>query len=473
MSNAFPAVTGYPASLWTCIRSTMVYASVTLDTLTGQAASSLAMTVADSMRNARDSLDAFQLAAAAGQGYANISLVLAFPLAITARQLALVTARIQALQAFALQVPLLLPTPGVPSTLLPNGKPSIADPGFLEYLMAFTAEALPSGTTAANLPATAQEEADAWVALANVAAPQVSGATLNEINYMASVAQTVATAILHVTISSAADLLTTWNTLVSIPAIMSYSDAGANDPTSAAAQQISVIRLLLGENLAAFNLLDVVLRQQPPQQVQLATVRQNDSLMAMAARELGNFELWYSIAQINNLVPPFIASVRMQGVAIPGDQLYMPTGPVPSGTPQTPPQYEQAFLGVDIYYGPINQDMLPWTGDLQTIAGYNNLAFSLGRRLQTPLGSLIYHLNFGSRIPAAIGGVTTSGFVGTLKAYATSAVLTDARVAQVVSVTATVLANYAINLQATALPKGIGQFSVQVVQSFTPAQVPG
>ena len=471
--TAFPAVTGYVSSIWSAVRASMVYANTALATQTGQQAQSLASTVAATMRNARDCVDASTLALAAAQGFSSLNLILAFSLPITNRQLELITARILSLRTFALTLPLILPTPAPAASVLPNGVAAVPDPGFIEFLLNFTGETVPSGLTAASLPATAQEEAEAWAALVTAsAAVQSNGSTQNEISYMALTTQAVATALSHVAVSTELSLLTAWNTLAVVPALMGYATAGANDPTSSSAQQISVIRDIICQTLDQFNELTVILREQPPQQVKLATVRQNDSLMAMAARVLGNFELWTQIAAINNLRPPYIAATRSTGVAVMGDQLYMPTGPVPSGTPQTPPQYEVSFLGVDIYYGPFGQDMLPWTGDLQTIAGYQNLALSLGRRLQTQLGTLIYHLNYGSRIPAAIGAPITQNIVGNLKAYAMSAVLTDQRVAQVLNVSAQVLTSYAINLSISALPKGIGQFGVDVVQLFTPPQVP-
>jgi phage baseplate assembly protein W len=134
----------------------------------------------------------------------------------------------------------------------------------------------------------------------------------------------------------------------------------------------------------------------------------------------------------------------------------MPGGFAPSSvpSPQGASQYENMFLGTDFFYGPINQDMLPWTGDIQTIVGNQNLAFSLGRRLQTTLGSLIYHPEFGSRIPPTIGSVTTQNTVGSIEAYGVSSLLGDQRVARVLSINATVLTSYAIRVTFTVLPQG-------------------
>jgi phage baseplate assembly protein W len=114
--------------------------------------------------------------------------------------------------------------------------------------------------------------------------------------------------------------------------------------------------------------------------------------------------------------------------------------------------------------------MLTWTGDFQVISGYQNLAFSLGRRLQTALTSLIYHPDFGSRIPPEVGTITDASIAGVLQAYTTSCLLSDPRVAKVVSVAVTMQAsNTGFEITAVVLPNGLGASQVTVNQVFGPA----
>jgi phage baseplate assembly protein W len=198
--------------------------------------------------------------------------------------------------------------------------------------------------------------------------------------------------------------------------------------------------------------------------------------MSIAARQLGDYSKWQQIANINGLLPPYFAAVPTPNMVSPGQQLYLPTDGIPANVvpAQGAASYEISFLGYDIFYGALNQDMAPWTGDFVTISGYSNLAFSLGRRLQTPLGNLIYHMDFGSRIPPEVGNILTQDTVGHIGAFAVSAVLSDPRVQQVVSVNAQALTNQGVSVSLVALPKGQTNSSgsgVPVGVSFTPSQI--
>jgi nucleoid-associated protein YgaU/phage baseplate assembly protein W len=454
-ASSFPAVGGYIGSIWAADRSSLAYVNSTLPSLGPQAQLVLAEALAETFRNSRDAIDAFILSQSAVRGFTILNPTLEFPSGLPSATLAYIENRLSALQSFAVFSGMLPPNPSAnPPAVLATGDPAVADPFFLEYLAGFSAEAPPVGLTVDTFVASAYAESAAWTAYGVALSGVVSGQAINEINYMAKASSDAAYILSNTNqISSGIDITTAWNQLVALPAIMRYTASDANDPTSIISQQTACMRNLICTVLYNAYALVVSLRSSLPAVVSTVTVRNNDTLMSIAARALGDYTLWQTIAQANSLVPPYIAKTSSPGVAGWGQSLYLPTS---SGTPSgiTPASYESTYLGTDIWYGPINQDMLPWTGDLQTISSYQNLAFSLGRRLQTTLGNLIYHIDFGSRIPPEIGSVLTTNTTGYLKAYAQSALASDPRVADVLSVTVTVLDNYVITLAGTVLPNG-------------------
>lgn len=217
--------------------------------------------------------------------------------------------------------------------------------------------------------------------------------------------------------------------------------------------------LTIAQQLALFLL---VLRQPTASNINLARVQQNDNLMDVAARALGDFEQWQNIAATNNLRPPYTAAAKDAGVAPYGSDLVMPTTGAQVSPVGQPPSYLTNFLGVDLYLGPINQIMLPWRGDFQSIAGYSNLAQALGRRLQTALKSLLYHTDYGSLLPSEAGTVQSQIEAGRIAAFGKSALLADPRVASVISATAQILPNGQVSFQGVVQPRGFGAQSVAV-----------
>ncbi len=469
MSNTFQAVTPYVASVWSCAYNSLAYANATLSTLSSSAELTLAKALAQTLRNSRDAIDANQLAVASATGYMVLGPTLAIPSGLDPTTLAYIQKRLIALQSFAIALQNLQPVPAAtPSAVLSTGNPALADPLLLEYMVNFSAESAPEGLTASNFVINAQNEADAWSSYATALQGKAPNSAVDQITYMAAASQLVADSVSNVSISPNADVIAAWNGMVALPAIARYSSGDATDPTSSGSQQTAVIKYVIGQSLYNTYVLVVNLTQAVPSVVNTVTVRNNDSLMAIAARTLGDYTQWQTIAQANNLIPPYIAATSSAGVAGWGQQIYLPTS---SGTPTTvpPAAYEATFLGTDFWYGSINSDMLPWTGDLLTISGNQNLAFSLGRRLQTTLGTLIFHSDFGSRIPPEVGNITTQDTAGQLGAFVQSALSSDNRVAQVLSVNVTVLASYAINIASTVLPKGLtGNYSVSVNANLNP-----
>ena len=120
------------------------------------------------------------------------------------------------------------------------------------------------------------------------------------------------------------------------------------------------------------------------------------------------------------------------------------------------------FLGIDIYIGPINGPMPAWTGDFQTIAGYANLSWALGRRIQTTQGTLIYSPTYGSRIPPEVGAVQTAQTAGHVTAFGVSALQADPRVASVPNATTQIVSGGLVSFSANVQPNGFQNALVSV-----------
>jgi hypothetical protein len=212
----------------------------------------------------------------------------------------------------------------------------------------------------------------------------------------------------------------------------------------------------------------LILRKPQTSQINLTTVLVGETLMDIAARTLGNFELWPQIAALNNLIPPYTGSVGGSGIAAWGSQIVLPNSNTAQSATGSEPSYLSNFLGVDMYVGPINGSMPPWAGDFQTIAGYANLAWAVGRRLQTTLGTLIYHSGYGSRIPPEVGNIQTNQTAARITAFGKSAILSDPRVQSVIQASSALLPLGEIAFQAKIQPAGFGTNPVLVNETISP-----
>lgn len=464
--TALNAVSTYPASVWNAVLNSLTYGQGALPAFQAAQGLSLVQALASTFRNARDALDAWILGYYSARAYSIIAQALALPLGLSPATLTLVQARMGALQSFAVAMTTLQPSPvASAANTLAAGNPAVPDPKLLDYLCGFSAEVVPAGLSVANFAVRAQAMATAWAEFAAAAAaalPGTSGFIASEISYMAAASQGVANSIANAPPGTNANVTTAWNVMAALPAIAVFVTGDSSDPTSATAQQLAVMRLVLCGLVAQVYVTVVNMLLAVPNVLQTTTVLAGDTLMKIAAREMGDYTRWQALAALNGLMPPYVAATASPGVAGVGSQIYIPTGSTASTVPgeqQPASQYENSFLGVDIFYGPTTSDMLEWTGDLQTIIGYQNLAFSLGRRLQTPLESLIYHGDFGSRIPGEIGNIQigTGGsqpLVGSIEAYGQSSLLGDQRVARILSVVARVLSNQFVSVAFTVLPQG-------------------
>lgn len=466
---------GYSGVVWSAIRATFVYATENLNTTDPQQTKALARAIAATLKNGVYAIDVGLLFEGLNLAFSNLAQLIPLQINVDAATLHFMQNRVTALQLSSLSVKNLRVQPLPVATQLFNNKPAIPDPGYVEWLYGFNFETPPSGLTVSNFTSQAQAAADTWTTIATALRTQglvYSGTLYNLVTLMGQAAQEVADLVLNVALPSQADTTQLWNQLVVMPTVTKVSDAIMNDPTSQTSQSTAVARLVTLNGLQQFNQLIVSLREVVSAQLRLGTVRQGDTLMSFANRELSDYTAWRAIAQLNGLEPPYISPVPGAKVASPGQQIFLPPPNSESVlAPQTGPvaSYITNYLGVDIYLGPLNQPMFIWTGDYQIISGYENLSLSLGRRLQTTIGQLMYHATFGSRIPPEIGSVASQDLADVLVEYTKSAVLSDPRVNKVVACTAELLGNYSVAVNVVVLPNGLGQEEVTVNEVIGPA----
>jgi hypothetical protein len=472
---------GYPGRVWaTCLASINALQQKLASGPVAADSESMALATFQTLVNGLNSINAFRYQQAWQIEALNIGEVRGLSIALDPTSSVPLAARSKALTLAAAAMSDIIPastTFGVPSVVLAQGLPAIPDPGLLEFYQGFAFETAPGGLTTDNLVSSAQSVADAFGTLASeVKAGQGFFLTqaYDTLLRLQDTQQSVANLLDNIASSpfsvsgfvSSDQTTAMWNQLSALPALLIDAAILSNAPFSLANQQAAVIRNAIITAMQQIAVFLLILRKPTTQQINVATVQSGDNLMDVAARSLGDFEQWSAIAEVNGLIPPYVSSVPGSGVTSPGQKLLMPTGGVAVSPVGTAPNYLINFLGVDFYVGPINQPMPPWTGDFQTIAGYQNFAWALGRRLQTPLGALIYHGDYGSRIPGEVGNVQTNNEAQRVAAFGKSALLADPRTASVPSATATFGPNQSVQFQGDVIPQGFGADPVSLNETI-------
>lgn len=417
--------------------------------------------VYQTLRNAVDAVSAYAVAEAWRAEIVALQGIQILPITLSTATAAFFNARIAAYVAAEAALRNILPIadPSKAANQLALSVTAVPDMSLLEFYMTFDFEVPPTGiSTSFNFLLAAQNAASAWSMVAT-AVSTLQGTTITQAYDTAirqfECAQT-AVNLMDAFVSGplAGDPSGNWNVMVTAPALLADAMVLGSAPYSVANQQSGVIRYALISMLNSLEFLLVSLRQPATAVANLGTLYNNDTLLDFAARTTGNFANWRDVATANALQPPWTGP---NGAPY-GGQLQIP---VPGSPPPTPgvafPTYAANVLGTDIYIGPINGDMPKWTGDFQLVTGYSNLAISLGRRLQTTLGTLIYHNDFGSRIPPEVGNVQDNATAQHIAAFGVSALSSDPRVGNIISATATIVPNGLGEVNFNALVQPIGQ----------------
>ena len=170
--------------------------------------------------------------------------------------------------------------------------------------------------------------------------------------------------------------------------------------------------------------------------VRRVETRLDDTLPAIALRELGDAARWPDLASLNNLLPPYItADMALAGPRVLfGGQPIMVPAPAPAPSGVTDPA---AVFGTDValVHGQIADD---GAGDLLTVSGAPNLKQALGNRLQTRPGGLLRHPEYGCRAAEVLGQGAGQVSVQLAAAFVAKAVRSDPRVASAENASATV-----------------------------------
>lgn len=488
---------GYPAQIWGACWQALSWLSAQLaaaPSVSPAAALETPVTaVFATLWNGLAALSAWQTGAVLTTESQNFNLIQSLPTGLDTSTQSYIQARVGACTTAAIQISALPPVISLLNVAGPlaAGKPVIADPMFLEWCMTFAGEAAP---TSAPLPGSAQTAANAWLSVAN-AIFVLQGSVLSP-SYDAAMRQyraaSVIATILQQTqsggfnsvdltsppipltddlgnpitddlgniiyISGGTTGTSTWSTTVALPTLLLTAGSLAAVPSSLASQQISVIRYVLLSQILQLAELLLSFRSKTVLQPSTGYLRNAESLMDFAARTTGDFENWANIAVLNGVSPPYPGATN-PALALQGKPLF--TAGTPAGT-NTQATYAANVLGTDIDLGPINGVQPPWLGDLSLITGYLNFARAIGRRLQTPLGSLVYHQGYGCSIPAEIGGIQSTDESARLTEYAKSAIRGDPRLGSILSAATAVAPGFSAHVQIALTPIGPGAAPVGI-----------
>jgi len=487
-----PPYSLYPALVWACCYQAMNWLVRVLNTTTDvdqidEPTTATFMT----LRNGIHAIDAWQLWTALAVEQSQLIAVQALPFGGAAADVQYMNARITAIEQTVVQLAS-LPPPLTPirvcqaATALDQGEPVVPDPMFLEWCMNYAVELPVPGSL---LPQGAQNMANAWRNICNQINAFLGNTNSTQYDTAARqyrCAQQIATTLSQLQsgpfaatigpvagaplfdsagnqmLDSAGNPLYTavatvnryaWNQVVALPTILLDASVFTSHPASLINQQAAVIKYNLIVQLKQLASLMLALRVHAINLPVTDNLRNSESLADLAARDLGDFEQWPNIANINALTPPYPGPTN-QALALSGRSLFLSSQGVTPDPDAQVPTYNNNVLGIDWDFGPFQGPQPAWAGDIPLIAGNLNFSRSLGRRIQTSLGSLIYHRTYGSRIPPEVGAVQTADEAARLKQYGDSAILADPRTNAVLSSVATTQPGFLATYSAVVQPVG-------------------
>jgi hypothetical protein len=480
-SNSQPLV-GYPGLVWaTCYQAmSWLYGILNTNSASAQTITNGALVTYATLRNGSTAVAAYQTAQVLNNEAQNLIAIQDMVLPLGPAIASYFNNRVVAVQAAASGIAALTPVvqPYAASGLLAAGSPAITDSRFLEWCMGFDTEIAPTTVLlASGVYAAASGCASAWFTVVN--AIQVAEGT-PYLDYRYDTAQrmyrnclNIADTILGFQSGPYAAITSSnaqyvWNSAVALPTILMDAACLMSAPFTLGQQQASVVRYDLDSVALELSQLLLSLRQPNSASPGLATLNVGQSLQDLAAIQTGNLENWPTIAALNNISPPYPGGANTSLSLSNNNQLVLPSANsnYTSGSPA--PSYAANVLGTDWDFGPVNGVQPQWLGDIPLITGYQNFARAIGRRLQTPIGTLIYHPTYGSRIPPEVGAVQGANEAAKLAQLGKSAINQDPRTGSVVSAQASVQPGALATFAATILPIGPGANSVQVNEVISP-----
>lgn len=169
----------------------------------------------------------------------------------------------------------------------------------------------------------------------------------------------------------------------------------------------------------------------------LADTLYGDTLQVIAKRELGDASRWVDLANINDLIPPYMTDELDQAssrVLLTGSVIVVPAQTSASETSKGVTEESLYLVDLDITSGHLESDE---DGDILLISGRENLKQALVNRVIVDRGELLFHPNYGCLVRTLLGA-TRGATATTLAAqYVRATLRVDPRVRQVMSVIAT------------------------------------
>lgn len=168
----------------------------------------------------------------------------------------------------------------------------------------------------------------------------------------------------------------------------------------------------------------------------LVDVLHGDTLQEIAARELGDASMWVDIANINNLIPPYITDNPDEAsdrVLLSGGVLLVPARTPIAGQGGTT---EADIYGTDLLLR--DGDLVAENGSLVVVSGRENLKQALINRNKTERGEMLWNPTYGSMVRSLLGAVSGPSSALLAAQYVAATFRADYRVKDVASSRATV-----------------------------------
>ena len=193
---------------------------------------------------------------------------------------------------------------------------------------------------------------------------------------------------------------------------------------------------------------------------QLVTLPGRTSIKALAANFLGSAGRWKEIALLNRLKPPYF-SPQGDGITVlrPGDPVRLPAQPDTSGdvnqvysTQNDLERIDEYRYGRDLRVDPITHDfVIDARGDLDTIAGKDNLKQAMYIKIWTKPGDLKVHswFGFGAEPGDGVSVDLLSGYQFQLRAT----LMSDTRIATIRSMSLELEKGDILRIKALLEPK--------------------
>lgn len=180
------------------------------------------------------------------------------------------------------------------------------------------------------------------------------------------------------------------------------------------------------------------------------TIQQGDTLQSIAQATLGDLTQWYSLASFNGLKFPYIVEPEFKDIKreqlsagdlllIPIEESYAQVEDAKSIADRN--QVAEYVFGRDLSlitdldtakYRAGSDEIVGFDSDgrgsINTVKGYDNIVQSTLMRLNTPIGSLPLHPEYGSHVYEFLGNLNSSIELEVLKSWIEKAIKGDSRI---------------------------------------------